>query len=246
MRTALHLIDQRRWDNVAALVDPVALKVFRERRLEEARLDEERARESANANLRTDPDIFFGIQDYFLHSDDHEAHRAHGELRHTSGTSVEELERMTPAQLLGAALRARDPRGTTTGEPADATAAYATQLHPRRVIGEVIAGKTAYVLYTSQWAEPRGAANLAVLRRYHGGWALLPHGELFGQHTGSVSAGVAEPSPLSLVRLPIRQADWTSRTFRHQVPVDLLPGLLERLRGTPARLSELLAGTPSS
>lgn len=37
---------------------------------------------------------------------------------------------------------------------------------------------------------------------------------------------------------------WFSRTFPSGAPADVLPPVLERLRGTPARLEERLAGVP--
>lgn len=37
----------------------------------------------------------------------------------------------------------------------------------------------------------------------------------------------------------ICQLAWTSRTFEHQLPVQLVPGIVERLRGTPARAGAL-------
>jgi hypothetical protein len=245
VRAALHMIDQQHWDHVAALVDPVALKVFRDRRLEEARLDEERARESEQENLVSDPDFAFSIQDYFLQADTHQTHRDSGELRHTTGTSLAELEHMTAAQLLGVALRARDPRGALPDESSNADATPAVKLHPRRVIGEVISGDAAYVLYTSQWSEPRGVTNVIVLRRARGGWAMLPHGELFGHDAAAAAQAVAGSALPVLQPLPVRQAAWTSRSFRHQVTVDLFPSVLERFRGTPARLSELTAAAPA-
>jgi hypothetical protein len=36
-------------------------------------------------------------------------------------------------------------------------------------------------------------------------------------------------------------ARWTTRSFTHELPLDLFPAVLERLRGTPARAADLLA-----
>jgi hypothetical protein len=36
-------------------------------------------------------------------------------------------------------------------------------------------------------------------------------------------------------------ARWTTRSFAHELPLDLFPAVLERLRGTPARAADLLA-----
>jgi hypothetical protein len=38
----------------------------------------------------------------------------------------------------------------------------------------------------------------------------------------------------------IEQMPWTSRRFDHELPVELMPGILERLRGTPARAAALV------
>jgi len=42
----------------------------------------------------------------------------------------------------------------------------------------------------------------------------------------------------------ITLARWTSRTFDHQLPIDLFPAVLERLHGMPARAAELLQSAP--
>lgn len=39
----------------------------------------------------------------------------------------------------------------------------------------------------------------------------------------------------------IQQMPWTSRRFDHEWPVELLPGIVERLRGTPVRAAALVA-----
>jgi DinB superfamily len=39
----------------------------------------------------------------------------------------------------------------------------------------------------------------------------------------------------------IQQMAWTRRRFEHEWPVELLPGIVERLRGTPARAAALVA-----
>ncbi len=40
------------------------------------------------------------------------------------------------------------------------------------------------------------------------------------------------------------QMPWTQRTFTFDFPAGVFPGVLERLRGTPARLSDLVRGVP--
>jgi hypothetical protein len=44
----------------------------------------------------------------------------------------------------------------------------------------------------------------------------------------------------------ISQTPWVERTFNFDFPVGLFPCILERVRGTPARLEELIASFPSS
>lgn len=39
----------------------------------------------------------------------------------------------------------------------------------------------------------------------------------------------------------IPQTPWTSRVFDHHLPVEVMPAILERLRGTPVRAAALLA-----
>jgi hypothetical protein len=40
------------------------------------------------------------------------------------------------------------------------------------------------------------------------------------------------------------QMKWTDRTFSFDFPVGVFPGIVERLRGTPARIGELVRGVP--
>ena len=40
------------------------------------------------------------------------------------------------------------------------------------------------------------------------------------------------------------QIEWTQRTFNFDFPVGVFPGIVERLRGTPARIAELTRGVP--
>jgi uncharacterized damage-inducible protein DinB len=40
------------------------------------------------------------------------------------------------------------------------------------------------------------------------------------------------------------QMEWTQRTFSFDFPLGVFPGIVERLRGTPARIGELLRGLP--
>jgi hypothetical protein len=41
------------------------------------------------------------------------------------------------------------------------------------------------------------------------------------------------------------RAKWVDRVFDLGIPVGLLPNMIERLRGTPARLEELVQGVPT-
>ena len=40
------------------------------------------------------------------------------------------------------------------------------------------------------------------------------------------------------------QMPWLERTFSFDFPVGIFPGIVERLRGTPARIAELVKGVP--
>ena len=40
------------------------------------------------------------------------------------------------------------------------------------------------------------------------------------------------------------QMPWTERTFSFDFPVGVFPGIVERLRGTPARIADLIRGVP--
>jgi hypothetical protein len=44
--------------------------------------------------------------------------------------------------------------------------------------------------------------------------------------------------------MPVQQMKWTDRTFQFNSPIGFFPAILERFRGTPARLEELVSGYP--
>ena len=43
---------------------------------------------------------------------------------------------------------------------------------------------------------------------------------------------------------PIKEAEWFKRQFNFDLPVELFPALIERVRGTPARLEEMVRSYP--
>jgi uncharacterized damage-inducible protein DinB len=42
------------------------------------------------------------------------------------------------------------------------------------------------------------------------------------------------------------QVEWTKRTFSFDFPPGVFPGIVERLRGTPSRIADLIRGVPHS
>lgn len=42
------------------------------------------------------------------------------------------------------------------------------------------------------------------------------------------------------------QIEWTQRTFSFDFPSNVFPGIVERLRGTPARIADLITDVPQS
>jgi hypothetical protein len=47
-------------------------------------------------------------------------------------------------------------------------------------------------------------------------------------------------------RTMVEMTKWVDRKFNSDFPVGVFPGILERLRGTPARLEELIRGIPEA
>lgn len=43
----------------------------------------------------------------------------------------------------------------------------------------------------------------------------------------------------------MKEANWTDRQFKFDLPVEVFPSVIERVRGTPARLEEMVASYPS-
>lgn len=54
-------------------------------------------------------------------------------------------------------------------------------------------------------------------------------------------APVTPTSPQAGAALAVQQALWVGRRFDHQLEIDLLPSVLERLRGTPLRVRSLMS-----
>ncbi len=44
---------------------------------------------------------------------------------------------------------------------------------------------------------------------------------------------------------PMKEADWVKRQFNFDLPVELFPALIERVRGTPARMEEMVRPYPA-
>jgi uncharacterized damage-inducible protein DinB len=58
---------------------------------------------------------------------------------------------------------------------------------------------------------------------------------------------ILQPPPAKRIQSPMSQPiqPWFSRTFNFPYPTELLPNLMSRLRGTPARLEEVLRDRPA-
>jgi hypothetical protein len=68
-----------------------------------------------------------------------------------------------------------------------------------------------------------------------GATSLLWHGN--ERNDANVNKQFGSPEVIALI-------PWTQREFNFDLPLGLFPAIVERLRGTPARASEIIAGVP--
>jgi hypothetical protein len=214
----LRALNEQRWNDVAQYIDPLQLQEMLDRERESARRD----------------------------------------AQPSKGMTVEDYQRNNPdapladAELLGGMLRSR-ALNSQIRFAAEAAAPEAVEFLPHfhselysprtTVQGEVVRDDVAFVLYT--WGSDPGntTPNTLTLFRRPGGWGLVPSGEMFfeGGMWGWVDgkSGAQRPTGLAVTQRP-----WTSRTFDHQLSVDLFPSVLERFRSGPAGVTQIIAITP--
>lgn len=250
-RRALRLADERRWRELVQLVDADALAEHRERVLSIERLQQEHSR--SMPKLEGMPEEVRRWHE--------EQHAKQGVTRHGIGNrfpgiaSLEELEALSPAELLERQLSTRDPahfaslmQSVAASMPSK-DAPEPPEEH-RTAIGIVSEDHvTAHVLYRTD--EPRGTVSTRLhtltLRLSPDGWRVIPTGEVF-RSQGSftmVRLGPVDGDTAALAPLPVEQTAWVERTFPTGLATGLLPSLLGRFEANLMRVMMML-GVPAA
>lgn len=199
---AFAALSDGRWRDVPAYVDSVALVDFRRRRLQQAWAMDRASSQPRHVN----PDLPACVAEYYERQ---ERHAAPPEIRRQTLLglgSVEELERLTPAEMLARTLETSSPdwrvrRDTTSRAPS-------RPRQERTVIGAVQEGDgAAYVVYRVRTyygpvsTAPENAGLLQLVRR-GGQWKLASPDQLIGW--GGVSViGIVGDAEMVRVR-PVR------------------------------------------
>lgn len=235
VRGLFQCIEERRWDDAYRYMDPEGLERHYLQRAREAETTWGVPVDTPEDFLRNDPGMPEEVARSLAESSRRRRERLEHQRRlHGWPPTLAELEAMTPAQVLGLALKAADRHehvgaGESPPEPDPFDDDEARPHHRRDVVGEVVRERRAWVVYLSYWLGPR----LVSLRRSDTGWGVLPFGEVFGQSFSARPAVVGEG--MHRVPLPVTQPPWSSRRFEQQLSVELFPAVLERFRGAPDR-----------
>ena len=238
----MRAMDQQRWNDVAQYVDPIDLRELLDRELRSASEFKESKITTAVEHQRYNPELPIEVAQWY---EDQARKRAPGTTdeiqRHFGVSDVRELEQLSAAEQFGSLLGARDQNNQLRFETVR-VASEVTQFLPElatprhRVIGELIDGELAHVVYTTSTGEDSAVA--LTLKRSPVGWGLLSRNPLFQQGSLVFSISVERAGGLPRPRsLAISQMPWTARRFDHKLVPEMFPALLERFRGTPARVS---------
>ncbi len=245
VREVIALMRTERWSEIPAWIEPEAVQKNWENRLGQARQQQaDPHRLTVEQYREHQPEMPIEVAQWTV--DQH--NRSAGELRFLDVPGVEtieELERLTPVELMAWMLQAGDSRYQLQAEisrqkPELAELGIESPPDEREVVGEVIAGELAYVVFVTRYAmsgsrEPA----LAVLRRTVEGWRLMPDSQLLHGSSSFVSIG-ADSSPTARPVLPVvQQIEWVKRRFDHQLTPEHFPAVVDRFRSVAMRLEPI-------
>jgi hypothetical protein len=222
-RTIFLLLEEHRFADVVPYIEPTSLEHFREQAIERIRqFEAPRPMVARQRGFAPDP----------------------GDEEPPEESDPERADDVDSLDAANALVRYLELFATSVREGGTAPGV------PRRVIGEVHDGEDlTHVVYTHAPCRPgdlpKVVATASVLRTGEG-WKLIVAGEWCRQTDWMlVSVGV-EPvrsRPPLAPDFPV-QRRWMERTFESGRAPDLLPAILERLRGTPARVMSVIARVP--
>ena len=243
IRHICRLIEQERWGEVGQWADPIALASWREQHLRQLRaLREAQPAMTAEQYRSHDPEMPLEVAQWMADRANRAAREQRGDNFGGAGT-IAELLALEATELFGRMLEARDPRTQarqTFGDSQPELAAVISEepFDRHEVIGEIIVGDTAYVTFLIRYQVAGSVRpSVAVLRRTRGAWRALTDSPLFDEGGGSLFS--LESSESVRRPLSVRQMPWVDRRFNHELTPEHFPALLERFRGTPARVATL-------
>lgn len=204
VRQAFAALSDGRWSDVPAYVDSVALVEFRRQQLQRVwAMDRSTARPR-----HVNPDLPACVAEYYERQEQRAAPPALRRQSLLGAASVEELERLTPAQMLTRWLEMRADGAARA--PADSAAPRPARRHEERtVVGAVQEDdSTAYVVYRVRtYFGPVSTlpenANLLRLVRRHGQWKLASPEPLLTSSGGVVVNGIVGSTGFVQLR-PVR------------------------------------------
>ena len=245
VREVITLMQQQRWSEIPQWMDPAALQQKWDDRIQQARAQQRPSTPPTVEQYRQhQPDMPLEVAQW--HVDQHNQVSPDDQFFDVPGIdSLEELERLTPAELMARSIEAGDHRYQTQffmarAAPDLAKLGFEPPPDRRTVVGEIVTGDLAYVVFVTR-RELSGSSEpaIAILRRSRAGWRLSPDGELFGGSNSLFSIGF-DTDHNDKVTLPsVPQIEWVKRRFDHQLTPNHFPAVLDRFRAGPSRLDAM-------
>ena len=244
VREFFALLEQQRWSEVPAFVDPVWLGQSYDERVQQARSQPDRSPITAEQLMSGVNDMPLAVAQW--NADRMNASYATPRFDDIAGVeTLEQLENLTPDELLARRLQAADLRyrmnaAVDSSESPVAELEIDPEFPRKTVIGDVISGNRAYVVFSDTFPGSREQhVRLLPLIRTADGWKL---DDLTPLLYDNMAVGVSLTEQFTEgPRLPsVKQIRWVDRIFDHQLSPEHFPALLERFRGAPIRAGELM------
>jgi hypothetical protein len=244
VRKFFALLEQQRWSEVPFFVEPLWLGLSYDERVQQARSQPDRSPITAEQLMSGGNDMPLAVAQW--NADRMNQSNATPQFDDIAGVeTLEQLENLTPGELLARRLQAADFRyrlnaAVESSESPVAKLEIDPEFPRKTVIGDVISGSRAYVLFGDTFPGSREQhVHLLPLIRTTDGWKL---DDLTPLLYDNFAVGISLTEQASeRPRLPsVQQISWVDRTFDHQLSPEHFPAVLERFRGAPIRAGELM------
>lgn len=199
---AVRALEEKRWTDVLPLIDADELSRFRESQLAGLRHVMERTPRTVEQVMESEPYLPREVAEYYAREEAIGLERGRPwMLREWNAEGIAELEALPADQLLLRWLAASDPDAklrhawAVSHTPVDDPAAMVPEDSPqmrRVVLGSVLEGDAAHVLYREVWGDdyaerssPQGNIRVTTVHRGSDGWRLpIDHSLLANAHHG--------------------------------------------------------------